>query len=384
MSTIRQSPASTPGARSLDRKVIAVAAGGTGGHIYPALAVADELSARGHRVVFFGCDDRMETRIIPAHGYPLHTSRIHGAVGLRAVLGLPGRLVTAGARAARTLKDVGADLVLGMGGYPSAPALLGGALLRLPLLVHESNAVFGLSNRFARVLGAHLALRKAPDPGERPLRRARVTGLPLMPGITTLDRAALRSEARRHFGLPESAVVIAVIGGSLGSRAINQAAAELGTRWNGRPDRHLLIKTGGQPVMSAVSGTVSEVAYLDRMDLAYAAADVFVTRAGAATLAELEHLGLPAVVVPLPHSAGGHQLANATEFARHRPAVVLEERHLTATSLEEGIDTLLAGTARPGERRSHHAAARDLADWALELIDTAPHPRSTSTSTSHR
>ncbi|GAA1627731.1 MULTISPECIES: glycosyltransferase [Brevibacterium] len=376
---------------SADRpRTIAIAAGGTGGHIYPGLAVADELRARGHHVIFFGSDDRMENRIVPARGYHLETSRIHGLTGPRSALTLPGTLSAAVMRSARALRRAGVEAVLGTGGYPSMPALIAARLLGLPALVHESNCVPGLANRTAARLGAEVAVSStaaargfAAVSRTAGQRAAAITGMPIDPALVGLDRRSLRTRARKQLGVPESGVLVLVSGGSLGAQAVNDAALELGVARNGDPGIHFLIKTGAAAARDVDSTAVTTVDYLSRMDLAYAAADLIVARAGASTVAELEHLGLPAVLVPLTTSAGGHQQANADHLRSQGLADVIAEDELSPSRLDAAITDLLArtgelrnrdrGEAAGGTADSIHArAAATLADSLLALL---PAPR---------
>lgn len=354
---------------------IAVAAGGTGGHIYPGLAVADELSARGHRVVFFGSDDRMENQIIPARGYRLHTSRIHGLTGVSSALSLPLRLSIAVARSIRALREERVDAVFGTGGYPSMPALIGGRTLGLPTLVHESNSLPGLANRVAARLGAEVAVsNRSAAAGFASVAAAAVTGMPVDSSLARLDRQALRARARRELGVPEHGTLVLVSGGSLGAKQLNSVALELGSILDGNPDIHFLIKIGDAGTDGIESTAVTTVNYLSRMDIAYAAADVMVARAGASTVAELEHLGLPAVLVPLPSSAGGHQEANAHHLKSLGLAEVIDEAELTVSGLDAAITRLLTrAEERPtpgpaGAGSIHTRAAATLADTLLELI----------------
>ncbi|MGW3582079.1 undecaprenyldiphospho-muramoylpentapeptide beta-N-acetylglucosaminyltransferase [Streptomyces rubiginosohelvolus] len=357
---------------------VVIGAGGTGGHIYPGLALAEALRRADPDAVisFIGTERGLETTLIPAAGYRLHTVDMipfDPALGAKRFL-LPAALLRSGAQARSVLRAQKAQVVVGMGGYPSAPAIVGARMTGLPSVIHESNAVPGRANQFAARLTEHLTVafdgsRAHLSGGER----ARTVGMPIAASLAALDRPALREEARRAFGIPEGARVVLFNGGSLGAARLTAAAVGLAARWRGRGDVHLLIKTGPaalaetrQKLVDAGGGSVAQaVPYLDRMDLAYAVADLVVCRAGSATIAELATTGVPAVLVPYPHAPGDHQTHNARVLSDAGAAHLVPDAETTADRLAEIVDPLLADPARlaamgraadPG----HHARAADL------------------------
>ncbi|MEV5578466.1 undecaprenyldiphospho-muramoylpentapeptide beta-N-acetylglucosaminyltransferase [Streptomyces parvus] len=358
---------------------VVIGAGGTGGHIYPGLALAEALRRADPDAVisFIGTERGLETTLIPAAGYRLHTVDMipfDPALGAKRFL-LPAALLRAGAQARSVLRTQKAQVVVGMGGYPSAPAIVGAKMAGLPSVIHESNAVPGRANQFAARLTEHLTVafdgsRAHLSGGER----ARTVGMPIAASLAALDRPALREEARRAFGIPEGARVVLFNGGSLGAARLTAAAVGLAARWRGREDVHLLIKTGPaalaetrHKLIDAGVGPVAAqaVPYLDRMDLAYAVADLVVCRAGSATIAELATTGVPAVLVPYPYAPGDHQTHNARVLSDAGAAYLVPDAETTADRLAGLIDPLLADHARlavmgraadPG----HHARAADL------------------------
>ncbi|WP_097878269.1 undecaprenyldiphospho-muramoylpentapeptide beta-N-acetylglucosaminyltransferase [Streptomyces sp. ms184] len=357
---------------------VVIGAGGTGGHIYPGLALAEALRRADPDAVisFIGTERGLETTLIPAAGYRLHTVDMipfDPALGAKRFL-LPAALLRSGAQARSVLRTQKAQVVVGMGGYPSAPAIVGAKMAGLPSVIHESNAVPGRANQFAARLTEHLTVafdgsRAHLSGGER----ARTVGMPIAASLAALDRPALREEARRAFGIPEGARVVLFNGGSLGAARLTAAAVGLAARWRGRGDVHLLVKTGPaalaetrQKLIDAGAGPVAQaVPYLDRMDLAYAVADLVVCRAGSATIAELATTGVPAVLVPYPHAPGDHQTHNARVLSDAGAAHLVPDAETTADRLAEIVDPLLADPARlaamgraadPG----HHARAADL------------------------
>ncbi|MGW4628399.1 undecaprenyldiphospho-muramoylpentapeptide beta-N-acetylglucosaminyltransferase [Streptomyces rubiginosohelvolus] len=357
---------------------VVIGAGGTGGHIYPGLALAEALRRADPDAVisFIGTERGLETTLIPAAGYRLHTVDMipfDPALGAKRFL-LPAALLRSGAQARSVLRTQKAQVVVGMGGYPSAPAIVGAKMAGLPSVIHESNAVPGRANQFTARLTEHLTVafdgsRAHLSGGER----ARTVGMPIAASLAALDRPALREEARRAFRIPEGARVVLFNGGSLGAARLTAAAVGLAARWRGREDVHLLIKTGPaalaetrQKLIDAGAGPVAQaVPYLDRMDLAYAVADLVVCRAGSATIAELATTGVPAVLVPYPHAPGDHQTHNARVLSDAGAAHLVPDAETTADRLAEIVDPLLVDPARlaamgraadPG----HHARAADL------------------------
>ncbi|AJT64327.2 UDP-N-acetylglucosamine--N-acetylmuramyl-(pentapeptide) pyrophosphoryl-undecaprenol N-acetylglucosamine transferase [Streptomyces chattanoogensis] len=364
---------------------VVIGAGGTGGHIYPGLALADALRRAVPDAVisFVGTTRGLETELIPAAGYRLHTVDMipfDPSLGARRYL-LPAALLRSGAQCRAILKAQRAQVAVGMGGYPSAPVIVGARLAGLPSLIHESNAVPGRANRFAARLTPNIAV--AFDTGHLP--GAVTTGMPIAAALAGLDRPSLRAEARRALRVPDGARLVLFNGGSLGAARLTEAAIELSHRWAGRDDVHLLVKTGPAALADTerrLAPNARAVRYLDRMDLAYAAADLVVCRAGSATVAELASVGVPAVLVPYPHAPGDHQTHNARVLTDAGAGLLLPDGETTADRLAALVEPLLAdparlaamsGAADPGP----HARAADLlAERALRL---ASHPTSSHT-----
>ncbi|WP_428957544.1 UDP-N-acetylglucosamine--N-acetylmuramyl-(pentapeptide) pyrophosphoryl-undecaprenol N-acetylglucosamine transferase [Streptomyces sp. cg35] len=361
---------------------VVIGAGGTGGHIYPGLALADALRRAVPDAVisFVGTERGLETRLIPDAGYRLHTVDMipfDPALGARRYL-LPAALMKSGAQCRAVLREQGAQVAVGMGGYPSAPVIVGARTAGLPSLIHESNAVPGRANRFAARLTPHIAVAfdrsRAHLPGGT---RAFTTGMPIAAALADLDRPSLRDTARRALGVPDGARLVLVNGGSLGAARLTEAAVGLAGRWRGRADVHLLIKTGPaalEDTRRRLLGTSAvAVPYLDRMDLAYAAADLVVCRAGSATVAELATTRVPAVLVPYPHAPGDHQTHNARVLSDAGAGLLLPDAEATPGTLAALVEPLLADPARLAAMSSAapagpHARAADLlADHVLEL-----------------
>ncbi|WP_414507528.1 UDP-N-acetylglucosamine--N-acetylmuramyl-(pentapeptide) pyrophosphoryl-undecaprenol N-acetylglucosamine transferase [Streptomyces sp. NEAU-L66] len=370
---------------------VVIGAGGTGGHIYPGLALADALRRAVPEAVisFVGTERGLETRLIPQAGYRLHTVDMipfDPALGARRYL-LPAALLRSGGQCRALLKEQNAQVAVGMGGYPSAPVIVGARLAGLPSLIHESNAVPGRANKFAARLTPHLAL--AFDRSREHLaggERAETVGMPLVGPLAQLDRQGLRPTARQAFGVPDDARLLLFNGGSLGAARLTEAAVGLAGRYRSRKDLRLLIKTGPTALeetrarLAANGGdAVAEaVPYLDRMDLAYAAADLVVCRAGSATVAELATIGMPAVLVPYPHAPGDHQTHNARVLSDAGAALLLPDPETSDERLDALVTPLLddpgrlaamGAAADPGT----HAQAADL--LAAKVLALAGHPQ---------
>ncbi|MDR1604568.1 MAG: undecaprenyldiphospho-muramoylpentapeptide beta-N-acetylglucosaminyltransferase [Gracilibacteraceae bacterium] len=336
---------------------VIVTGGGTGGHIYPALAIADGLAGRGAKILYVGTRAGMEARIVPAAG-----REFRGISGR----GLPRTLSPALLRAAgaagkalwetkRILRDFAPDLVVGTGGYVSGPVVLGAAFFGIPTAIHEQNALPGLTNQIlGRVVRA--VLLTFPESAayyRRP--RTYVTGLPVRPAFGALTRAA----GAAAFGLDPERPIWLVAGGSRGALSLNRALLALLPRLAARPDLQLLWATGREnyaPVLAEMAAAGIETApgwrltpYLDDMPAALAAADFCLTRAGASTLAELAAAGQPAILAPYPHAAGRHQEFNARAFAAREAALLIADGDLTPETLWESVNALLADPRRRAE-----------------------------------
>jgi UDP-N-acetylglucosamine--N-acetylmuramyl-(pentapeptide) pyrophosphoryl-undecaprenol N-acetylglucosamine transferase len=355
---------------------VVIAGGGTAGHIEPALALADAvLRACGDaRVVALGTERGLEMKIIPARGYPLE---LIPPVPLPRkptveLLKLPFKVRSAVKLTRDVLDRVGADVVVGFGGYVAMPAYLA-ARGRVPIVVHDSNAKVGLANK----IGARFAARVAvavPDSG---LPNAEVIGIPLRRSIIELDRAKLRDEARQHFGLDRKAPTLLVFGGSQGARSINSAvsaaAREFADAGIGVLHAHGPKNTLAVQEVPGAPRYVS-VPYLERMDLAYAAADAVLCRCGAMTVAEVSAVGLPAVFVPLPHG-NGEQALNAQPVVDVGGALLVADADLGPRTITDTVIPLLADAGRvaamgaAARGTGHREAADVLARMVLEVAD---------------
>ncbi|OAN38456.1 UDP-N-acetylglucosamine--N-acetylmuramyl-(pentapeptide) pyrophosphoryl-undecaprenol N-acetylglucosamine transferase [Microbacterium sp. H83] len=322
-----------------------LAGGGTAGHVNPLLAVADALRDRdaSASVLVLGTAEGLESRLVPERGYEL---LIVDKVPFprrpnRQALGFPQRLQRAIAQVRAHIREHGVDVVVGFGGYASAPAYMAARREGVPFVVHEANARPGLAN----VLGARRAASVGVAFEGTPLRRAEVVGMPLRAEVISLDRDATRAEAAEHFGLDASRPVLLVFGGSLGAQRLNEAFADswadvLAAGWQ------LLHVTGerSELVDPEVPGYALR-RYVDRMDLAFALADLVVCRSGAATVSEVSALGIPALYVP--YSVGnGEQRLNAASAVAAGAAQLLDDATFDGDAVRRIVRPLLGDRPR--------------------------------------
>ncbi|MGB2719299.1 MAG: undecaprenyldiphospho-muramoylpentapeptide beta-N-acetylglucosaminyltransferase [Rhodococcus sp. (in: high G+C Gram-positive bacteria)] len=369
---------------------VVVAGGGTAGHIEPALAVADALRVLDPTVTVtaLGSSRGLETKLVPARGYALE---LIPPVPLPRkptvdLLKLPLRVVRSVRRTREIFAAVEADVLVGFGGYVALPAYLAarGRLFgrggRIPVVIHEANARAGIANKvgarsaervLAAVAGSGIAARGAAD--------ADVIGIPVRPTITGLDRAAVRAEARAHFGLPESGPVLLVFGGSQGARSLNDAVSGASAALAGAGISVLHAhgpKNSLDVEQRNPNAPYVAVPYIDRMDLAYAAADLAICRSGAMTVAEVSATGLPAVYVPLPHGNGEQEL-NARPVVDAGGGILVSDATLTEQYVSETVVALLADTekiatmSRAAAGAGHKGAAAAVAQIVLDTAHAA-------------
>ena len=312
------------------QRTLLVMAGGTGGHIFPGLAVADAVRNHGWRVVWLGNPEGMEARLVPAHGYelaPLRFSAVRGKGMLRKLL-LPLNLISACWQAKKQLQRIQPNVVLGLGGFVSFPGAVMARLARRPLLVHEQNSVAGLANRvLARI--ADRVLTGFPDT----LPRGEWCGNPLRAEICALPAPAQRFKDR------SGPLRLLVLGGSLGAAALNEQVPRALARL-AAPERPLVRHQSGEQHLAALqanyarAGVAAECTpFIDDMAAAYAWADLVICRAGALTVAELAAVGVASILVPFPHAVDDHQTRNARFLADAGAAILLPQERATAEEL---------------------------------------------------
>jgi UDP-N-acetylglucosamine--N-acetylmuramyl-(pentapeptide) pyrophosphoryl-undecaprenol N-acetylglucosamine transferase len=328
---------------------ILLAGGGTAGHTSPLLATADALCRLEPtvEVTCLGTPKGLETRVVPEAGYPLELIPPVPLPRRPSVdlLRVPGRLRRAVTETLAILDRVRPEVVVGYGGYVSTPAYLAARRRRLPVVVHEQNALPGLANK----AGARLARRVAVSFPETPLPHAEYVGLPIRTMISGLDRAALRAEAREFFGLDPDLPTLVVTGGSQGARTINEAVAGAarGLGDAGVQVLHVVGPKNDVTVETVERGGPAYVVapYVDRMDYALAAADLMVCRAGASSVTEAAAVGVPAVFVPLPIGNGEQEL-NARPVVEAGGALLVTDADFTTDWVLATVPALVADAGR--------------------------------------
>ena len=353
-----------------------LAGGGTAGHVTPLLAVADALRARepGAEVLVVGTREGLESRLVPERGYELlFVDKVpFPRRPNRAAVAFPARFRRAIAQVREHIAARRVDVVVGFGGYASAPAYVAARRARVPFVVHEANARPGLAN----VLGARWAAGSGVAFEGTPLKGARVVGMPLRREIVDLDRADLREEAAEHFGLDASRPVLLVFGGSLGAQRLNEAFGDgHGAAWRDVLDAgwQLLHVTGERSDLAdpGIEG-YAVVRYVDRMDLAFALADFVVSRAGSATVSEISALGIPAIYVP--YAVGnGEQALNAASAVRSGAAVLIPDAEFTGDRVRSEVVPLLADESRRAAMTAAAASVgtRNGTENVVAMIDEA-------------
>lgn len=359
---------------------VAIAAGGTAGHINPALALAEELAARGHQVEFFGQPKKLESTLVPQAGFPFNPIDVTGFDRSR-----PWTLVSALWRMRAAQKTIGRhfgssrpDVAVGFGAYIELPLINWCHAQGIPCVIHEQNSVPGLANKTsaAKVKTVCVSLPVAIDAFRGkvgPDTQIVVTGNPVRQSVIRADRA----EGRRSLGIPKDATMLLVFGGSLGARHLNQGVAALKSKLLSRKDLCVIHSTGKgeyDSVVQELALTPDEAArwrvmpYIDRMGEALAAADLVLSRAGASSVAEIAALAVPSMLVPYPFATADHQTTNARYLVDAGAAVLLPDEKIDTSEFE---DDLLGLVDDPARRQAMRDAARGLAQYkaALALAD---------------
>jgi UDP-N-acetylglucosamine--N-acetylmuramyl-(pentapeptide) pyrophosphoryl-undecaprenol N-acetylglucosamine transferase len=349
-----------------------LAGGGTAGHVNPLLAVADRLREREPDAVILvlGTAEGLESRLVPARGYELLVvarlpfPRRVGGTALR----FPGEFRHIVSRVRALIAEHEIDVVVGFGGYVSAPAYLAARAQKVPVVVHEANAKPGIANRLGSLLTRHVGVAFA---GTR-LRGARLVGMPLRREIERLDRHARRRDAMTFLGLDPRRLTLLVTGGSQGARQLNDtvyaaAASILGTGWQ---ILHITGEKSDLPTSELVGYQL--LRYCDRMEFALAAADLVVSRAGAATVSELTGLGIPAVYVPLA-IGNGEQRRNAQSVTDAGGARIVDNADFTPEWVSSQLVPLLQDRSAIADMAARTSAmgTRDGADRTVDLIHDA-------------
>jgi len=351
---------------------ILIMAGGTGGHVFPALAVADYMKVSGWRVVWLGTKGGMESMLVPQKGYDIETINFSGLRGKNFItwLTLPLRLLLAFWQSAKVLFQIRPDVVLGMGGYPAFPGGIMASLLNKSLLIHEQNSIPGLANKILAMF-ADKVLLGFPD-AIRNEKKVVISGNPVRNEISQLDTPDKRYAGR------SGKLKLLIVGGSLGAQALNTIVPQtlklipdnmrpLVTHQAGRKNLETLKKNYAE---AGVEGEL--VVFIEDMAVHYADCDLVICRAGAITIAELTAVGTASILVPFPYAVDDHQTSNAKFLSDKDAAVLLPQNELTPQNLAKLLMGFtrekLLGMAMKARELARPNATRLVAEACMEMI----------------
>lgn len=322
---------------------VLVMAGGTGGHVFPALAVAQQMRAQGIAVHWLGTQAGLEANLIPQAGFPIDFIRIRGLRG-KSVLGwvlAPLRILLAVVQAVRVCARIQPNVVLGMGGFVTGPGGIASWLLRTPLVIHEQNAIPGMTNRWLAKI-ARRVLQAFPN-SFTGKQKIYATGNPVRDSILQITKPAQR------YGERSGPIRVLVVGGSLGAQALNECLPQALALLDGGLRPQVWHQTGRnklavtQQAYAAHKLEAKLVEFIHDMDAAYAWADVLICRAGAMTVSEISNVGIASILVPYPHAVDDHQTANARYLSSAGAALLIQQVELNAQRLADELTNLIKG-----------------------------------------
>jgi len=361
---------------------VLLSGGGTGGHIYPALSIASAIKelAPDAEFLFVGAEGKMEMRRVPAAGYDivgLPVAGFHRSLDKRN-FAFPFKLLKSLRKARSVVKDFNPDVAIGTGGYASGPALAAASMVGVPVFLQEQNALAGVTNRMLGKIAKSIFVAYPEALAYFASAKTVHTGNPLR---SSLSADSLRSKAvgRAHYELDQAKPTLLSFGGSLGARKMNDAFVKMHPFWAAHQELQVIWQTGEDYFSrfseseTAQLSNVKCVPYLERMDLAYAAADLVACRAGALSISELQLLGKPSLLIPSPNVSGDHQTANAKAVERTGAAVLIpddqqvEKLSATLSSLL-GDEQALAKMAKAAAHSARPNAAQHIAQHILEYV----------------
>lgn len=328
------------------KTTVLVMAGGTGGHVFPALAVAEQMRAQGINVHWLGTRAGLEARLIPQAGFDIDYISIKGLRG-KSVLSwvlAPARIVIALSQALQICLRLKPNVVLGMGGFVTGPGGLASWLMRKPLVVHEQNAIPGMTNRWLAKL-ARRVLEAFPDSFQQK-RKVFHTGNPVRASILSIAKPEQRYSERN------GPLRVLIIGGSLGAQALNECVPRAFAMLDETSRPTIWHQTGRNKLTSTQQGYATQrvearlVEFIDDIDAAYAWADLLICRAGAMTVSEISNIGIASILVPYPYAVDDHQTANARFLSQSGAAILIQQVDLTPQRLAEQLNTLFTGGRR--------------------------------------
>lgn len=352
---------------------ILMMAAGTGGHVFPALAVSDELTQRGAVIHWLGTPNGMENGLVEPTGYTFHAIDMQGlrGKGIGRFLKMPVTLLSATMAATKIIRNNQIDVVVGFGGYVTAPGGIAARLTKTPLIIHEQNAIAGMSNRYLSKIATKVMQAFEHTFANSELdAKLETVGNPVRNAITGVDEPTVRYDIS-----DTSPLKLLVVGGSLGAQVLNdtvpKALALIERPFEVRHQCGRNNETATQAAydsedLSAHQFTVQP--FIDDMAAAYNWADVIVCRAGALTVTEIQNVGIAAIFVPLPHAVDDHQTANARTLTSHDAAILLPQSELTPQRLSSELTVLDRRTCLAMAKKGHALANRNASKQVAELI----------------
>ncbi|MGN0903175.1 MAG: undecaprenyldiphospho-muramoylpentapeptide beta-N-acetylglucosaminyltransferase [Succinivibrio sp.] len=348
-------------------KKVLIMAGGTGGHVFPAIAIAQKLKEQGCQILWLGTRGRMEEQLVPKHGFDIRYIDVKGVRrnGIKTKLKAPFMVFHAVLQALSVIKEFKPDVVLGMGGYASGPGGVAAFIKRIPLILHEQNAAAGMTNKLLFRLARKVLLG---FPGAFTGKKVTIVGNPVRESI-------LKVHEKRNAQTPDAPVRISIVGGSLGARALNELVPDALKNFSSSQIEvvHQCGKGNSEKVKALYNGSafryqVSD--FVDDMDDLYSKTDLMICRAGALTVAEVTCAGIPALFVPLPTAVDDHQTKNAMTVAQKGGAQVLKQSELTSEKLSEIVESLLSDRQRllSMAKASFSCATANATDDAVQII----------------
>lgn len=352
---------------------IIMMAAGTGGHVFPALAVSDELTQRGAVIHWLGTPNGMENGLVEPTGYQFHAIDMQGlrGKGVKRLLKLPVTLLSSTMAAMKIIRSNQIDVVVGFGGYVTAPGGIAARLTKTPLIIHEQNAIAGMSNRYLSKIATKVlqAFEHTFNNSELDAKLETV-GNPVRNAITGVAEPTMRYDIQ-----DDSPLKLLVVGGSLGAQVLNEtvpkALALIARPFEVRHQCGRNNETATQAAYDEQDLSIHQYVvqpFIDDMAAAYNWADIIVCRAGALTVTEIQNVGIAAIFVPLPHAVDDHQTANARTLTMHDAAILLPQSELTPQRLSDELDTLDRRTCLEMAKKGHALANRSASKQVAELI----------------
>lgn len=348
-------------------KTLLVMAGGTGGHVFPGLAVADKLKSQGWQVSWLGTKDRMEAQLVPEHGYEIDFINITGVRGngLKRLVMAPFKVIQSILQARSVLKKRQVGLVLGMGGFASGPGGIAAWLMGIPVVLHEQNAAAGLTNRILSRFSKKVLMGFS---GAFQSEKAILVGNPVRQGVIDLPEKTISSA--------DSPLNVLIVGGSLGAKVLNDLLPQVINQFDNMQVavRHQSGKGHFENVKQAYQEAKAEVQvheFISDIDDAYHWADLVICRAGALTVSEIAVVGLPAIFVPLPHAVDDHQTKNAQDLVNKQAAVLIPQNELNENKLSDYLRTFSQnrGLLENMSKNSKKAAIIDATDAVASICN---------------